>query len=176
MSIKTKEELIKVVCYNPETGIFTWAYKPSKNRAIGSVVGSLHPGGYLQTTIQRKSYYLHRLAFLYMTGSLPETGYEVDHIDRNKSNNRWSNLRLVSATQNQLNKGASYNNSIGIKGISIKYRGSSYYFLCQVRLAGVNYAKSFLFDDFTRDTVLLQAKEYIEQLRDSIHQEFATHV
>lgn len=43
----------------------------------------------------------HRLAFLYMTGSYPT--FEVDHFDRNKSNNAFDNLKDVTHKDNMKN-------------------------------------------------------------------------
>jgi hypothetical protein len=45
--------------------------------------------------------YAHRLAFLYMTGSLPPA--DVDHVNGVRNDNRWSNLRLATRSQNMWN-------------------------------------------------------------------------
>lgn len=59
--------------------------------------------GYLYAFVDGKRYYLHRLAFLYMTGSMPGKGVQIDHIDRVRSNNRWMNLRLSAQSENNSN-------------------------------------------------------------------------
>lgn len=47
---------------------------------------------------------LHKLVWTAFNGEVPE-GYQVDHIDRDNMNNCLDNLRLVSVSENQLNKG-----------------------------------------------------------------------
>lgn len=49
------------------------------------------------------TYLLHRLIWLYVTGSFPPEGMEIDHINRIRNDNRWCNLRLVNSTENKLN-------------------------------------------------------------------------
>ena len=48
---------------------------------------------------KRISIYIHRLVYQTFIGEIPE-GYEINHIDHNKSNNHISNLELVSHSEN----------------------------------------------------------------------------
>jgi hypothetical protein len=48
---------------------------------------------------RRTTAYAHRLVYLWFRGDIPE-GMEIDHIDGRKSNNRPSNLRVVTHSQN----------------------------------------------------------------------------
>lgn len=101
--------------YDPENGIFTWRIARRKCRP-GDVVGTTEPRGYQVAKLDYRIYYLHRLAWLYMTGEWPEDG--VDHIDRNKSNNRWGNLRKATAKENAENTGLKKSNRSGVTGVS----------------------------------------------------------
>ena len=67
-----------------------------------------------------KKYYAHRLAFLYVKGFLPE--YEIDHKNRIRHDNKWSNLRHVGRLCNLLNNGLRKDNTSGLPGIG-KFRG-----------------------------------------------------
>jgi hypothetical protein len=92
----TQEKLKELVSYDPETGVFKLLkHRHGTTRQVGDCLGSLTRHGYLETVIEQKKYYLHRLAFLYMNGKLPDG--VIDHRNRNKSDNRWVNL--VCGTQ-----------------------------------------------------------------------------
>lgn len=54
--------------------------------------------------------------WLYVHGYSPET--EIDHIDRDKANNRMSNLRVVSHSCNMRNTKIFSTNTSGVKGVS----------------------------------------------------------
>ena len=59
--------------------------------------------GYRRSNIFGRSWYLHRFIYSYAFGEIP-VGKTVDHIDQNPNNNRISNLRLVSSSENNLNR------------------------------------------------------------------------
>ena len=56
--------------------------------------------------------YMHRLI------NKPSVGFEIDHINRNKLDNRKENLRIVTRSQNQMNRVIQKNNTSGYKGIT----------------------------------------------------------
>ena len=66
--------------------------------------------GYVHGTIEKKKTLLHRFLF--------RTNDEVDHINGDRLDNRRSNLRASSSSQNKMNKGRQCNNSSGYKGIT----------------------------------------------------------
>jgi len=110
----TQEKLKKFLDYNFETGIFTWKVRRKNSVNVGAVAGSLSHG-YILIMISGKFYRAHRLAWLYIHGYFPE--YFIDHIDRDRSNNRINNLRHVSNQCNVRNSGNRKDNKSGIKGI-----------------------------------------------------------
>ena len=110
----TQEELKEILEYRPDTGEFFWKVKTSLRVEVGKRAG-YQRGGYVFIRIKRKLYYAHRLAFLYMTGSWPT--HFVDHDNRIRSDNRWSNLKEVSALQNARNASLSKNNTSGTNGV-----------------------------------------------------------
>lgn len=98
----TQERLKECLDYDPATGVFKLKiHRHGTTRSVGDVVGSMTCGGYLETCVDQHTLGLHRLAFLYMTGEIP-LGH-VDHKNRNKTDNRWENLRVVNHSQNQQN-------------------------------------------------------------------------
>jgi hypothetical protein len=109
-------ELQKYLSYCPETGVFTWASKPSKHIPVGAVCGKVLPSGYRQVCFQKQSYYAHRLAFYIGTGVDPKDR-TVDHINLIKDDNSIRNLRLATFQQQQGNKRKQSNNTSGFRGV-----------------------------------------------------------
>ncbi len=120
----TKEELKRILNYSPETGIFVWKIKPASYIKIGDIAGHKDTRGYIAIMINGKSYKAHRLAFLYMEGYFPE--HDVDHIDRNPSNNTWNNLRHVSRQCNNRNCKIQKNNTSGVTGVRPRYKNNTW--------------------------------------------------
>lgn len=113
--ILTQERLRELLHYDPNTGIFVWLKTRSTKHILGCTAGSKDTNGYQIIKINSLQYKAHRLAFLYMKGYHPE--YEVDHIDRDPSNNKWSNLRHVTHQCNMQNKSKYSNNKSGVTGV-----------------------------------------------------------
>lgn len=79
-------------------GTLIYRYSCGK-RKLGSSAGYMKSDGYWRVYIHGKGYYLHRLIWLYHKGTNPTL--ELDHINRNKSDNRIENLREVTHKENQ---------------------------------------------------------------------------
>lgn len=114
--------------YCHETGVFTWA-TASGNVKPGDRAGSYWGNGYGNTYIRikilGKSFFAHRLAWLYMTGSFPDS--YIDHIDHDGTNNAFSNLRLASNETNQKNVKISSLNKTGISGVCFVTRSKKWH-------------------------------------------------
>lgn len=111
-----QRELKSLLNYDPDTGIFTWISNRPGTKGAGSVAGVIMNNGYRQIMINRRHYLAHRLAFLYMTGKIPDL--DVDHINRDRSDNRWANLRAVNKSENLFNLGLDPRNKVGAAGVS----------------------------------------------------------
>lgn len=101
--------------YDPETGEIRWRTHVRKQE-IGQLAGGIdHSTGYLRIRVDDVLYYGHRLAWLLQTGEWPI--HQIDHIDHNKLNIRWSNLRAATQQQNLKNMPKSRSNTSGFKGV-----------------------------------------------------------
>lgn len=117
----TQERLKGLLRYDPETGAFS--YPPSRRKPNGRPAGCARGNGYWFIRIAGRAYYAHRLAWLYMTGEWPSEF--VDHINADKADNRWSNLRQASNAQNIQNR-PFYGNRAGLKGAHFVEREGVY--------------------------------------------------
>jgi hypothetical protein len=79
-------------------------------------VGYQHSKGYKALHCEGRSYYVHNVIWNMHYGTIQHP-YTIDHIDRNKSNNLISNLRLSIASDQQLNRGMQSNNKSGHIGV-----------------------------------------------------------
>lgn len=120
----TFDRLRELLYYCHETGTFTWLQTRQRSPE-GSLAGHTNKVGYCVIGIDGKYYKAHRLAFLYMTGEWPKK--QVDHINRNKSDNRWSNLRDVSNKDNQRNSGPRKTSKTGITGVTLLESNNKYF-------------------------------------------------
>lgn len=113
----TAEHLRMLVCYDPETGLFTRIKKTCNRVKIGKQGGSPNSNGYLQMSIENRLYLISNLAVLYMTGVWPQG--VVDHKNTVKTDNRWDNLRDVTPAINSQNlRTPTSKNKSGFLGVS----------------------------------------------------------
>lgn len=112
----TQERLKQILSYCPHTGAFKWRVNQGPQAPIGSKAGTVNGAGYCGIRADGKIYQAHRLAFLYMIGDFPEIF--TDHIDQDKLNNRWLNLRSVTSKENQKNLPMPKTNTSGFTGVN----------------------------------------------------------
>jgi hypothetical protein len=115
--------LKETLSYDQETGLFTRLKRTSnciKENQIACRLNTFYK--YRQVSFMSKSYQAHRLAWFYVHGVWP-TG-QIDHINRNKSDNRLINLRDCTISENKQNSGLYKSNKSGFKGVFNK--GNTY--------------------------------------------------
>ena len=124
------EYLRSRLTYCPDTGAFTWLERIDANRPkwcntrfAGKPAGYKDPTGRHIINIDYTLYAAHRLAWLYMTGEWPTQ--IVDHADNDPGNNKWSNLREATRSQNNANKKVNFDSASGLKGV--RHRGNGRY-------------------------------------------------
>lgn len=123
-------EFVKTVLhYDQETGVFTWRLNVNRVKK-GQNAGSFDNHGYLKIKINGVGYKAHRLAWLISHGEWPK--HEIDHIDRDRANNRLSNLREATRFENSLNQDNRSNTGLaGIRWVgyrvTIKAKGKKFW-------------------------------------------------
>jgi hypothetical protein len=93
--------LTALLAYDPDTGILTWRKTRGLAKA-GSEAGYLKQNGYRAVRVNRHNCFAHRIAFALHYGYDPGL-LVIDHINRDRSDNRAQNLRAVSAFDNRAN-------------------------------------------------------------------------
>lgn len=111
------ERLREQLEYNPESGKFFWRVCRSGVRRAGIEAGckSLKTG-YVFIGIDGRLYLAHRLAWFYVHGAWPDRG--IDHINRDRADNRLANIRPADQQQNAANSPARSTSRSGVKGVS----------------------------------------------------------
>lgn len=122
-----QEYVKECLIYDPNTGVFTWKQRPLHHfksdhackawngRYANKRAGCYDKRGYLFISLNNKLYTGHQLAFMFMKGWFPE---EIDHKNRVKSDNRWSNLRDVDRQTNTRNSSQRSDNVSGRVGVT----------------------------------------------------------
>jgi hypothetical protein len=98
------KQLKKLVSYDPVTGLFTRLVPSCGGRVpAGFVFRPKTWNQYQHIKIGGVQYTAHRLAWVLMTGKQPDF---IDHINGLKHDNRFVNLRDVTASENMKNRTA----------------------------------------------------------------------
>ncbi len=121
----------EAVEYDSELGLFHWKRRPVEHftdkrscnswntKYAGRLAGTI-AHGYRIINLNGKLYRAHRLIFLIEHGYIPDC---IDHINGDKDDNRISNLREVTESQNMMNRPVQKNNKTGLKGVSLHSGG-----------------------------------------------------
>ena len=117
MNTLTAERANGLFDYDPVAGVLSWkagtyGFSRQKNGHAGTFNGK----GYRIVKIDGYWYMVHRVIWLMVKGNWPR--YQIDHINRDRTDNRIVNFREVNNSQNCHNQGIRYNNTSGFPGIS----------------------------------------------------------
>jgi len=116
-------------------------YSKYRNRFINP---RMEKNGYLKIDLcqnkKHKTFRIHRLVALHYI-PLVEDKDIVDHIDRNRTNNHFSNLRWCNSSENAINTGVHKDNKLGIKNISFDKHKNNYVF--DIMRKGKRHRKTF---------------------------------
>ena len=149
----TAKEILDALSYCHDTGALFWrersrgefpsdkAFKFWNTKYAGRpALTAVGTGGYCAGKLNGKYLSAHRAAFAVMTGSVPSG--DIDHIDGNRLNNRWGNLRVVTRSENCSNRAMHKNNTSGEVGVSFDSKSRKWRAKIRGSVIG-------LFDDFS---------------------------
>ncbi len=129
----TQARLFELLSYDPAKGDFT-NLKSRGGLRVGAKAGAVAHHGYIHIVIDRRMYLGHRLAWFYMTGKWPDA--QIDHRNMVRGDNRWSNLRAATQSQQQQNQRVRKDNRLGIKGVKVLPSGK---FRADIKADGVRH-------------------------------------
>lgn len=128
----TQERLKSLLTYDPDTGELRNRVQRNPRAPKGAVAGSRTTDGYISLMLFGRRYQAHRLIWLYQTGEWPSL--EIDHINRVRHDNRWSNLRVATRLHNSWNTAPHAKSRSGVKGVA--YVAKSGKWQVQMRVCG----------------------------------------
>ena len=104
--------------YNEFTGELLWKPNVRLKYKNGAIAGSSsNTNGYVQVQVNNKMHLAHRIIWEMKNGPIPK-GLLIDHVDGNRTNNKLSNLRLCTKSQNTCNGKLRSTNTSGFRGVS----------------------------------------------------------
>jgi HNH endonuclease len=115
----TRKKLFEALDYESSSGLFTWR-RSGSGITVGKIAGTI-TNGYRVIVLFGKPHRAAKLVWLAETGKYPE--HEVDHKNRKRDDNRWSNLRAATRTQQMQNCGVYKNSISGIRGVRLHRTG-----------------------------------------------------
>jgi hypothetical protein len=165
----TQERLKELFEYEEATGRLR-RLKTIGAKKSGSYATSKTKQGYLQAQIDGRTYTVHRLVYLYHFGEFP---IMIDHINRDKVDNRLTNLRVATFSQNACNTKKRKDNTSGTKGVT--YCNTRKAWLVKVtKDSKVVVSKTFK-GSFDNETIKQEAIAWVSLARQQYHGEFTNH-
>ena len=157
-----RAELKRRYTYDLNSGVFT--RNISSNRwKRGDIAGWELPTGYRVIGIEGRLYTEARLAWIYVLGRWPE--HFVDHINNDRNDNRWINLRPATRSENNRNAKLRKDNAIGHKNVCWHPAANSW-------VVQVTFNKE-RFCEWHKE--LDDAIAAADRLREKLHGDFANH-
>lgn len=143
-----------------------WTKSPCSWIKVGDRAGTVRSGGYRQVGVRGKLIREHKLIWLMHGNDIPD-GFELDHINNVRDDNRIENLRLATRGENSHNHSLQRRNRFGIKGMGIRVRGNCKEYIGCIRHNGKVYQKSSVDKEVVVD--------WLTTTREKLHQDFANH-
>ena len=155
------DEIKNRVTYNPETGEFFHSGLAPKHllgKRCGTVSNYNSGIKYILIKVNYKQYLAHRVAYTLCNGSIPR-GMEIDHINRNGLDNRISNLRAVTRSDNLKNRNLIWKkrrSGRGLTGVNFEKFSGRYKAVISYNGKQINLGRS---DDFFEACCLRKSAE-----------------
>lgn len=118
------ERLRSLFDYDPDTGSLVWKARTSNRVTIGSRAPNIDSKGYSRVGVDRRQHRVHRIIWALYYGAWPLK--QIDHINCDRTDNRITNLRLATESQNKANRRKNKNNTTGHKGVTKMKRGKPF--------------------------------------------------
>jgi len=176
---KYSQRLHEFLYYDENSPSFLrWKVKSSRGSTMkaGDVAGSLDDtDGYWKLHALGDHYKVHRVIWFLHYGKIPK-GYHIDHINRDRADNRISNLRAVPQTINGKNRSKNSNNTTGVNGIAygefFNHRGTLIRrYVVTLRCNDVKFHRSFSLNKYGEkkawELALAAKEEIVKQLKES---------
>lgn len=141
----TQKRVHELLALDPEIGTLTRRIQTSSNARAGTIAGSRNARGYILIRLDGKYYLAHRLIFFMMVGRWPE--HQIDHINGDPSDNRWSNLREATPAENSRNLRTKSSNTSGVTGVGWDARRGKWRAEIKVNLKQIHLDRFVKFED-----------------------------
>jgi hypothetical protein len=153
-------EITDIIEYCETDGLLRWKINRTNGVKAGDVAGSRNHDGYLRVKVLGKHYAAHRLAWFLHYGEFPSM--EIDHINRNRADNRIVNLRVVTTSENAMNAGMRKSNTTGFIGVVLHKQTGKYQ--AQIKANGVPHYLGLFGNLSSAHAAYKSAKETLHQI------------